>query len=264
MKEYLPLLVLLITICIGGCGGDSCPVESPQEIPELTINEKEAIVKTNSYMVLIAVEEFAAENDGWYPTAVDSDTTNTGKTLVDFLPGGVLLVNPFTDERTEPRDMRAGGYCSDGGGVDLGQGETGYWAMNVFGRCTPLYVISGRGSDTILVEISNRDELEYLVIQNCLAVQKAALLFAQLNNGLFPGHLRDTTLGGETLIDLLPGGTYLTNPFTKIACDPVDAYACAAGQVGYCVVSPSGVNIGYTITGCDGCAATICILTNQP
>jgi hypothetical protein len=43
-----------------------------------------------------AVEDFAASNQGYYPSDADCDATPQGDTLVDLLPGGCLLENIFT------------------------------------------------------------------------------------------------------------------------------------------------------------------------
>ncbi len=63
---------------------------------------KEASVKTNCHTVQLAAEDFAAMNGGEYPIDHDTDTTPDGSRMLDLLPGGQPLENPFTGTRTEP------------------------------------------------------------------------------------------------------------------------------------------------------------------
>ncbi|MBN2185449.1 MAG: prepilin-type N-terminal cleavage/methylation domain-containing protein [Candidatus Krumholzibacteriota bacterium] len=91
---------------------------------------------------------------------------------------------------------------------------------------------------------------EASVKSNCHTVQLAAEDFAVQNDGVYAGTAADATPSGDVLQDLLPGGALMENPFTKVATEPVFVAAATAGQTGYVVVTVSGVNIGYTITGC--------------
>lgn len=63
---------------------------------------KEASVKSNCHIVQLAAEEFAVMNGGTYANDHDTDTTPDGSRILDLLPGGQPLENPFTKERTEP------------------------------------------------------------------------------------------------------------------------------------------------------------------
>ena len=62
---------------------------------------KVATVKENCYIVQLAAEDFAARNNGYYSTGPD-DTTPDGECLIDLLPEGKYLINPFTQEMAEP------------------------------------------------------------------------------------------------------------------------------------------------------------------
>jgi prepilin-type N-terminal cleavage/methylation domain-containing protein len=86
---------------------------------------------------------------------------------------------------------------------------------------------------------------------NCHTVQLAAEDFAVQNDGVYASNVGvDTTPGGDTITDMLPGGALLENPFTKAATEPVDAAAANPGESGYVViVDASGTNVGYNITG---------------
>ena len=93
-------------------------------------------------------------------------------------------------------------------------------------------------------------DLEQAVIANCMLVRAAAEMFATLNNGIYPGNVGvDMTPGGDTLIDLLPGGLLLQNPFTRVYTEPIDCSAANPGETGYIPAVIGGLNMGYTITG---------------
>jgi prepilin-type N-terminal cleavage/methylation domain-containing protein len=89
------------------------------------------------------------------------------------------------------------------------------------------------------------------VKSNSHAVQVAAEDFAVQSNGVYAADLSDTALlSGETIVQMLPHDTYLTNPFTRAATEPVDGAAASPGQTGYePVVDGDGSNIGYVVTG---------------
>ena len=69
----------------------------------------------------------------------------------------------------------------------------------------------------------------------------------------------DATPSGDTIVDLLPGGVQLENPFSRNLDSPNNGAAAAAGQVGYVAVDADadGTWYGYTIDalGKDGVAA---------
>jgi prepilin-type N-terminal cleavage/methylation domain-containing protein len=89
------------------------------------------------------------------------------------------------------------------------------------------------------------------VKSNSHAVQVAAEDFAVQSEGVYAADLSDTALmSGDTIIDMLPHDTYLTNPFTKTADVPVDGTAASPGETAYAVVVDGiGVNVGYVVTG---------------
>ncbi|MCX5752377.1 MAG: hypothetical protein NTW97_01890, partial [Candidatus Krumholzibacteria bacterium] len=71
-------------------------------VTNLKIGAIDAIVMSHCRTVQLAVEEFAARNNGVYPSDVDSDGTPFGETVTDLLPDGCLLPNPVTWCATEP------------------------------------------------------------------------------------------------------------------------------------------------------------------
>jgi len=84
---------------------------------------------------------------------------------------------------------------------------------------------------------------------NCHTVQLAAEDFGVRNDGVYAADTNDALGNGDTMIDLLPGGALLTNPFTKQDTEPVDQTAAQPGETGYVVVTQNNTNVGYTITG---------------
>ncbi|NIO28522.1 MAG: hypothetical protein GTO29_08215 [Candidatus Latescibacteria bacterium] len=95
---------------------------------------------------------------------------------------------------------------------------------------------------------------------NCKLVQAAAEEFAARNNGIYPSNVDcDRNLDGNTLIDLLPGGHRLENPFSRYHTEPVDGVAANPGDTAYRLCINDGVARGYTITGA-GEAGNIIVL----
>ena len=103
---------------------------------------------------------------------------------------------------------------------------------------------------------------EASVKSNCHTVQLAAEDFAVQNDGVYAGNVGvDAAPNGDTITDMLPGGTGLENPFTKVTPgdQPIDGAAATSGQTGYAPVVVAAVNIGYTITGCGKDAGVLVI-----
>jgi type IV pilus assembly protein PilA len=91
---------------------------------------------------------------------------------------------------------------------------------------------------------------EAAVKSNCHTIQLAAEDFAVQNDGVYAADVdADATPSGQTIVDMLPGAALLQNPFTKVATEPVNAAAAAAGESGYVPIAQNNVNVGYTITG---------------
>jgi hypothetical protein len=164
----------------------------------------------------------------------------------------MLLENPYTGLRTEP----VAGIASEPGQI----GYNAYWWAPGY------YGITGFGGDSIIVELSNREELENKVIVNCIIVQQAIEEFALLNSGVYPCNVGvDTTPWGETLIDFLPDGMLLENPITRVATEPVDGYAVTSGSTGYCPYQNQlGINVGYRIVGGGVTGEEIIVLIKEP
>jgi prepilin-type N-terminal cleavage/methylation domain-containing protein len=104
---------------------------------------KECAVKSNCHTVQLAAEDFAVQNEGVYATNVDLDATPAGTTILDMLPGGVRLENPFTQVNTEPVNAPA-----------ANPGETGYQAV-VQGGVNVGYSITGFGENVLILTLTN-------------------------------------------------------------------------------------------------------------
>lgn len=101
---------------------------------------------------------------------------------------------------------------------------------------------------------------EAAVKSNCHTVQLAAEDFAVQNDGVYASDVAtDTTPSLETIVLMLPGQTFLDNPFTKLPTEPIDGGATTAGQTGYLPIIQNGVNVGYTIDGVGKTAGTVVI-----
>lgn len=228
---------------ISGFGGNAKIIELTNiESPE------ETTVRLECLVLKYAVEQFAAMSDGRFPEDVDVDTTPGGQTVIDLLPGAQLLENPYAGNRDNPRNYSA----------SL-PGEIGYAVVQSYideDPCAPPvdegYVITGYAGKSIEVAITNLElpPGEAIVLSHCRTVQLAVERWAALNGGLYPSDVDShVTPGGQTVVDLLPGGSYLVNPFTRAATEPVNGHAANAGEVGYVPNTWNGENGGYAITG---------------
>lgn len=188
MKNSIIWLILLSFLLFYGCGEDSSPVDSSEPTQETA----DDLVINNCIAVQQAAKDFAAQNNNVYPVDTDSDITPLGKTLIDLLPNGERIENPYTHARTEPIN-----------GIADDPGETGY---DGYGH---IYVVSGFGRDTIIVILNNVEELEDTVKAYCVVVQQAVEEWAAGNNGVvYPDNV-DThrNMEGNTVIDLLDQAT---------------------------------------------------------
>jgi hypothetical protein len=88
------------------------------------------------------------------------------------------------------------------------------------------------------------------VMANAYLVRDAAHAYAAANNGNYPRNPTEPIPDpdGRTLIDFLPGGTYVMNPYTYTANSPTGANAVGVGSIGY-VSFRAAPPRGYRITG---------------
>ena len=187
----------------------------------------------NCYTVLEAVEAFASENNGVYPTDIGADTTPSGKTVTDLLPGGRLLVNPYTLAATEPTN-----------GSAAVPGGTGYLSIYAAGYAVGCR-ITAWGTETQIIEIAPLSLPDFVTKKTAHSVRRAVEDFAAENDGVYPYDVdTDTSLLCNTVIDLLNGSRIL-NSYTDQRTEPRNGYVTTRGQVGY--VRVFGSNIVYVI-----------------
>jgi hypothetical protein len=151
-----------------------------------------------------------------------------------YLPNAVLLTNPSTGAATEPVRWKPGGpgstiYISLFDYPEYRYGKTGH---RIEGR--------GEHGDFILSNAPDVINKEQAVARNGLVVRDAAEAWAASNNGVYSNGLADPNPQGETLIDFLPGGRLLINPFTSLPTEPVAGGAASAGSTGYLAIDSNG------------------------
>jgi len=205
-----------------------------------------------------ALEAYAAENAGEYPRHLDQESLS-GNTVFELLPGGRMPVDPFSGE---PGALEECG--------DPTPGDISYYPVvtTPWGASSPVanFRVTGYGANGNVVAELSHDPSDPLllrddsVVQNCETVRDAVEVFASLNDGWYPGGLWDTTPGGDTVIDFLPSGTLLDNPYTGVPTEPTSGVAVLFGQTGYLVRrGPQERNAGYTITGYGWCGEIVTI-----
>ena len=114
-----------------------------------------------------------------------------------------------------------------------------------------------------LVNLQTRAK-EATVKSSCHTVQLASEDFSVMSGGLYPNDVdTDTTPGGDPLIDMLPNGQLMSNPFTRNDTEPGNGTASTSGQIGYLPFSANGIRVGYTITGFGNEALVITLAGGQ-
>jgi len=249
-KNYLSILFGLL-IGVSGCGTND------PEAPEIPLTPEQQLVE-NCRLVKAAAEQFAALNDGHYPID-NTDLTPDSLTLIDLLPGGQLLDNPYSGLRTSPVN---GGANSPGDVGYIGQrcdATIGSYAITGVGETAGDRIITIRmtcGGE--LVEWNNdyTPKLDDLIVENCFIVQAAVEAYMAGNNGVIPPDRTTPNLEGNTLIDLLPNGEYLVNPVTRNATEPSrDGSPHSIGEISYSELKEYDwdlddyVVVGYYIIG---------------
>jgi hypothetical protein len=181
------------------------------------------VVVSNCLFVVNAAKLFAAENGGAYPDRPDA--------LVDYLPQSKRLENPAFHRATEPVFLEPTGIGSTSYRVFREYDDNGDFV--VVG-----YYVVGRGEsqDFVFTNIPDPEvhlQRERTVLNNCFLVRSAAEAFAAANDGDYSNGLADPLPIGDVLIDLLPGGRMLVNPYTGHRTEPRRGGATAPGEIGY-------------------------------
>ncbi len=103
---------LLVIAAIGliaflgfGCSHEENAPLAPAEVVTPP-RDPESLTIENAQLVCDAVDAWIAGNDSLrFPTDL-ADRNENGKTIVDLLPDGQLLLNPYSEERSEPQSSK--------------------------------------------------------------------------------------------------------------------------------------------------------------
>lgn len=110
------------------------------------VDRRDTVVRGYCQQTRYGAERFAEENDGEYPLDVNTDQSLAGNTLLELIySGGEHLENPYSLEKTEPRD-----------GVASTAGEAGYAPITNGGIVTG-FSITGFGSTGLLLTVERSD-----------------------------------------------------------------------------------------------------------
>jgi len=243
MYRVITCLLLTSALCLAACGSDDIelPIAPADTIPVL---DKNGSLLANCEIVRLALEQFATDNGGHYPETTSSPGSN-GQNLIDYLPHGRLLVNPYAGTRSEPTD------------AGKAPGQTGYVSVHDDAGHPTGYVVEGIGAQIgDLVFVFRKKPLDHpeltkddSVLTNCEIVRLALEQFAADNGGNYPETKWTTGSNGEYLIDYLPGGQNLVNPYHGGRSEPTD-YGRGPGETGYISAHNGGVPAtGYIIEG---------------
>ena len=238
IPSILPVLILILSI---GCGEDITQT-SPPPVPELTLDD---IVRLNSRAVQDAAEEFAVENNGEYPHGL-TDRSTAGRTLIDLLPDGAHLENPYTNAVDVPVELTA-----------VNPGETAY-RPHYDDDGSPIgYRITGFGESDRIITLSNLPDSLFIkdekVIENCLIIREALTAYADANDGQHPFSIEsETNLQGLRLLDYFPDATLLPNPYyDDLPMVPVIGLCANPGDCGIATMSSEeNFRTGYLLDGC--------------
>jgi hypothetical protein len=181
-----------------------------------------------------ALEAYAAEHDGDYPTAhYDFYAFRDALDLNNRYGGTPAVVR---DDALRPGEIGIFLYANIEGPAD---------AVG--------YRVSAMGRDGLLVSYENNSRLneESVAFYNIMRMHRDQLIAAATyffaEAGRYPEHTADTTPSGNTLIDFLPDGQLFLNPTNGKYDSPVDGAPGDLGELGYTPNGSACEFVTYTI-----------------
>jgi prepilin-type N-terminal cleavage/methylation domain-containing protein len=131
-KGFTLIELMIVVVIIGILAAIAIP-----NFINMQSRAKEASTKSNCHTTQLAAEDFSVQNDGVYADDLADATVVGGVTMIDLLPGGGNLPNPFTRLADQPIDGTSDGTA----------GATGYDGLDSGTGTIDSYVIDGAGKD---------------------------------------------------------------------------------------------------------------------
>ncbi len=219
------LLFLVLFLPLNGCSDDSSSVcNTPDGFSEI---DQEIL---NNFMIIRnAVEEQYKYDRYIYPDDLSRSNGN-GDSVIDLLPGGVLLPNPISGIKDVPME-----------GIPSIPGQIGYLPDPRTDGRNYGYILTAIGEDgEILYQyISLGSEEEARVRRNAHNLWEAITYYSWENNNVFPRDLNtDTNTVGKTAMDYL--ASPFVNPYTDETYDPDIEYPYTVGNIRFIPKPSSG------------------------
>jgi hypothetical protein len=139
VKIHKLILTAVLFLLMGSSTANAWRYTEVREDEQFT-RRAEITTRMYAYILQSAVEAFVEHNDGLYPGNL-ADVNRDGKNVVDYLPGGELLLNQFTFARSEPVDGAAATPGQVGYYVIAHCGENVGYTIDAWGALSDLLTI---------------------------------------------------------------------------------------------------------------------------